>query len=163
MNHTGVKANTYAQYQRWGSYVNPWRAILSWLPNWLFWFAAFYLIGGPALAVSLFGAAVFWAVGIRTFNYEGHAKGKEKQREGVDYNGNDRSINQLWPGYVAGEWHSNHHLYPKSARSGFKPLQLDLAWCYIKTLHRLSAVTQYRDAKKQFYRHYDLPYLQNKA
>jgi hypothetical protein len=41
------------------------------------WFAAFYLIGGPALAVSLFGAAGFWAIGVRMFNYEGHAKGKK--------------------------------------------------------------------------------------
>ncbi|TSJ36385.1 acyl-CoA desaturase [Mucilaginibacter corticis] len=163
MKHTGVKANTYQQYQRWGSYVNPWRALLSWLLNWSFWFTAFYLIGGTALAVSLFGAAGFWAVGVRTFNYEGHAKGKEKQRPGVDYNHGDRSINQLWPGYVAGEWHNNHHLYPKSARSGFKPHQLDLAWCYIKTMYWLGAISAYRDSKKDFYRDYHQPYRQNRS
>ena len=84
-------------------------------------------MGGHALACSLFGAAGFWAIGVRTFNYEGHGKGEDKQREGIDYNQKDNSVNQLWPGIVAGEWHNNHHLFPKSARSGFKPQQIDLA------------------------------------
>jgi stearoyl-CoA desaturase (delta-9 desaturase) len=162
MKHTGVKANTYAQYQSRGSYVNPGRAVLAWVLNWSFWFLVFYLIGGPALAVSLFGAAGFWAVGVRTFNYDGHAKGKDKQREGADYNQNDKSINQLWPGIVAGEWHNNHHLFPKSARSGFKPHQIDFAWYYIKLMSWLGAVSHYKDAKKQFYERYYKPYLAGK-
>src|SRR5665213_961273 len=163
MQHTGVKANTYRQYQRWGSYVNPGRAVMSWLLNWSFWYLVFYLIGGHALAFSLFGAAGFWAVGVRTFNYEGHAKGKDKQREGTDYSQKDKSINQAWPGIVAGEWHNNHHLFPKSARSGFKPSQIDLAWYYIKFLSLLGAVSHYRDCKKQFYEQYHRPFLENKT
>ncbi len=161
MQHTGVKANTFLQYQRWGSYVNPGRAILSWILNWSFWYLVFYLIGGNALACSLFGAAGFWAVGVRTFNYDGHGKGKDKQRDGVDYNRKDNSINQLWPGIVAGEWHNNHHLYPKSARSGFKPHQVDLAWYYIKLMSMVGAVSQYKDNKKQFYKNYYLPSLRD--
>jgi hypothetical protein len=106
---------------------------------------------------------VFWAVGVRTFNYEGHAKGKDKQREGTDYNHNDRSINQLWPGFVAGEWHNNHHLFPKSARSGFKPHQVDLAWYYIKFMNWLGAVNHYKDNKQQFYERYYLPGRLEKA
>src|SRR5476651_1582638 len=154
MQHTGVKANTYLQYHRWGSYVNPWRAVLAWALNWSFWYLVFYLASGHALACSLFGAAGFWAVGVRTFNYEGHAKGKDKQREGTDYNQKDKSINQLWPGFVAGEWHNNHHLYPKSARSGFKAHQVDTAWYYIKFMSMLGAVSSYRDSKKQFFQEY---------
>jgi len=158
MAHTGIKANTYTQYLHWGSYVNPYRALFSWIINWSFWYFTFYLLGGHMLAVSLFGAAGFWAVGVRTFNYDGHAKGQDKQREGTDYNKNDKSINQLWPGLVAGEWHNNHHLYPKSARSGFKPYQIDLAWYYIKTMHWLGAVAEYKDNKKQFYERHYHPY-----
>lgn len=163
MRHTGVKANTYQQYLRWGSYVNPGRAVLSWALNWGFWFGVFYLAGGIALACTLFGAAGFWAIGVRTFNYEGHAKGKDKQREGIDHNLNDKSINQVWPGLVAGEWHNNHHLFPKSARSGFKPHQVDMAWYYIKMMNILGAVSTYKDSKKQFYKQYYLPYLASKA
>jgi fatty-acid desaturase len=163
MRHTGIKANTYAQYLKWGSYVNPSRAVLSWVLNWAFWYTAFYLLGGHALACTLFGAAGFWAVGVRTFNYEGHAKGEDKQQEGVDYSFKDKSINQIWPGLVAGEWHNNHHLFPKSARSGYQPHQIDMAFYYIKLMSMLGAVSSYTDSKKQFYQQYHLPYLAKKG
>ena len=150
MAHTGVRPNNYRQYQRWGSYCHPGRTVLSWVLNWSFWYLAFYLIGGHALACTLFGAAGFWAVGVRTFNFDGHGKGKDKQRDGIDYNRSDKSINQIWPGFVAGEWHNNHHLYPKSARSGFKAYQVDTAWYYIKFMSLIGAVSSYKDSKKEF-------------
>lgn len=162
MCHTGVKANNYEQYKRWGSYVNPGRAVLSWILNWSFWYLVFFLLGGNALACTLFGAAGFWAVGVRTFNFEGHGKGSGHQREGVDFNHKDKSVNQIWPGFVAGEWHNNHHLFPKSARSGFKPMQLDLAWQYIRLMNRLGAITSYKDNKKQFHELYYQPELERK-
>lgn len=160
MKHTGVKANTYRQYLKWGSYVNPSAALQAWVLNWSIWYLTFYLIGGHALACCLFGAAGFWAVGVRTFNYEGHGKGKNVQVAGVDFNTNDNSVNQVWPGIVAGEWHNNHHLYPKSARSGFKPYQVDLAWYFIKFLYLIGAVKAYKDSKNDFLKRYHLPYLQ---
>ncbi|PJJ85007.1 fatty acid desaturase [Mucilaginibacter auburnensis] len=154
MAHTGVKGNTYRQYQYWGSYARPLATLATWVLNWSFWYGIFYLAGGHALACSLFAAAGVWAVGVRTFNYDGHGHGKDRQRDGIDYNRADRSINQLWPGLVAGEWHNNHHLYPKSARSGFKAYQLDMAWIYIRLLHRVGAVSQYRDDKQSFVNKY---------
>ena len=152
MKHVGVTPNTYTQYKKWGTIANPYRTIAGIILNWGFWFGAFYLLGGIGFVCAMFGAAGFWAVGVRTFNYEGHGKGHDQQREGIDYNHDDLSINQIWPGYVAGEWHNNHHLYPRSARSGFKPYQLDLAYCYIKFLSLIGAVSSYRDSKKDFYR-----------
>jgi stearoyl-CoA desaturase (delta-9 desaturase) len=150
MKHTGQFSNSYSGYQKWGSLANPWRTIVAVAVNWLFWGAVFYLIGGPGLLCALFGAAGVWAIGVRTFNYEGHGKGKDKRRDNMDFNRKDMSVNQLWPGIVAGEWHNNHHLYPKSARSGFLSWQVDLAWYYIKFLHTIGAVTEYTDNKKQF-------------
>jgi fatty-acid desaturase len=151
MKHTGVSVNTYAQYQKWGTLANPLKTILSVILSWGLWFTAFYLIGGIGLACAIFGAAGFWAVGVRTFNYEGHGKGKDMRRDGVDFNRDDMSINQVWPGIVAGEWHNNHHMYPNSARSGFKPWQVDSAWYYIKFMSMIGAVSSYRDSKAQFY------------
>ncbi len=115
-----------------------------------------------ALVCALLSGAFIWAVGVRTFNYEGHGKGEDKRQDGVDHNRKDMSINQVWPGYVAGEWHNNHHLYPRSARSGFLPYQLDLAWCYIKLMHSFGAVTGYQDNKKDFYKDYHRPYIDKK-
>jgi stearoyl-CoA desaturase (delta-9 desaturase) len=162
MEHTGVKPNTYAQYKQWGSIAKPFRTVAGWLINWLFWGLVFYLLGGPALVFALFGAAGFWAIGVRTFNYEGHGKGKDKRRDGTDFNRKDLSINQIWPGYVAGEWHNNHHLFPSSARSGFLNYQVDLAWYYIKFMSRVGAVASYHDSKKLFLAKYRKPYVENR-
>lgn len=163
MDRTGTRPNTYAQYRKWGSVSNPGWAVAGWLANWLFWGITFFLIGGPALMFTLFGAAGFWAVGVRTFNYEGHGKGKDKHIDGKDFNRKDLSINQVWPGYVAGEWHNNHHLYPSSARSGFLNYQLDLAWCYIRFMNIIGAVSSYHDSKKMFLAEYRQPYLEEKG
>ncbi|MBE7173617.1 MAG: fatty acid desaturase [Williamsia sp.] len=162
LQHTGVPANTYQEYLKWGSIASPWKTALSTVLNWVFWYGVFYLLGGPVLAAAMFTAAFIWALGVRTFNYEGHGKGKDKRKEGTDYNENDMSINQLWPGIVAGEWHNNHHLYPVSARSGFLRHQVDLAWYYIKLLSLIGGVSSYHDSKKQFIQQYRKPFLEKK-
>ena len=162
MKHTGIKANSYAEYLRWGSVANPFVTVMQLVLNWAFWFTVFYLIGGIGLSCAIFGSAFVWAVGVRTFNYEGHGKGQDKRTDGIDFNRDDMSINQLWPGIVAGEWHNNHHMYPKSARTGFKAHQVDFAWYYIKTMHTLGAVTHYRDSKEEFLKNHHEPYVNQK-
>lgn len=160
--HTGIHLNSYKQYQKWGSIAHPLRTALLWIGNWSFWYGAFYLMGGHALACALFSGAAIWVVGVRTFNYSGHGKGEHKHRDGLDFNDGDMSVNQYRPGLLAGEWHNNHHLYPASARSGFLPYQLDFAWCYIYLLYKIGGVTSYHDSKKQFYEQYYIPYQKSK-
>ena len=48
---------------------------------------------------------------------------------------------QLWPGFVAGEWHNNHHLFPNGARAGFLGYQMDLPWLLIRSTSAASAST----------------------
>ena len=55
---------------------------------------------------------------------------------------------------LSGEWHNNHHLFPGSARAGFLPYQLDLAWIYIYSLFKLGMVSSYKDSKKEFMSRY---------
>ena len=157
--HTGMYVNTYEQYKKWGSLCNPLNMISHFALNWIVWAAIFYFIGGWALVAATFGASFFWAYGVRTFNFDGHGAGKDKRQEGIDFFRADHSINQKWPGLVTGEWHNNHHLYPNGARAGFLPYQIDYAWWYIKALHTLGFVTNYRDFTADFFKtHYD-PYL----
>jgi sn-1 stearoyl-lipid 9-desaturase len=164
MKHTGVSGNTYEQYLHWGTYTNPWAALVLWLLNWSFWGIVFYLIGGIAMVFCLWATAGIWLGLVRIFNHAGHSFGVNfKQREGSEFYSKDRSINQIRYGIVAGEWHNNHHLFPTSARSGFKPGQIDMAWYYIKFLSRIGAVSSYKDSKKQFYEKYYIPYLKSKA
>lgn len=72
MKHTGVRLNSYKQYQQWGSVASPVYMLGVWLLNWSFWYAVFFFIGGHALATALFTAALLWFVLIRAFNYTGH-------------------------------------------------------------------------------------------
>ena len=63
---------------------------------------------------------------------------------------------------MAGEWHNNHHLYARSARSGYKPWQIDFPYYYVRLLHMVGGVKSYRDSKEHFYRDHYLPYLDRK-
>lgn len=154
MQHTGVSLNSYEKYKKWGSLATPFYTVSVWLLNWAFWYTAFYLIGGHALACTLFSSALTWFIGVRAFNYTGHGGGEEKHVDGVDFDRRNLSINQMRPGLFAGEWHNNHHLYPASARAGFLPHQLDLPWIYIYSLSKLGAVSWYHDSKKEFLKKY---------
>jgi sn-1 stearoyl-lipid 9-desaturase len=159
LRHTGLRINSYASYQKWGSVCHPVSTIAHYALNWAFWYGAFYLLGGHALALAMFGSAHVWAMGVRTFNFAGHGSGKDARVEGIDFNTEDLSINQIWPGYVAGEWHSNHHLYPGSARCGFLRYQVDFAWYFVWTWSQLGAIASYRDFKSDFMRDHWQPYL----
>ena len=154
--HTGMWINSYPKYLKWGSVVSPLYAVGLWILNWSFWYGMFFLIGGHGLACALFTGAMFWYVLVRAFNYTGHGGGKVKHVEGVDFDTSNLSINQNRPGFLSGEWHNNHHLYPESARAGFLPYQLDLAWIYIYCLFRLGAVSRYTDSKEQFLKRFGL-------
>ena len=151
-----MQLNSYKQYQKWGSVTSPVYSVGIWILNWSFWYLVFFLIGGHALACALFTAAILWFVLIRAFNYTGHGGGHAKHKDGVDFDRRNLSINQTRPGLLAGEWHNNHHLYPGSARAGFLPSQIDLAWIYVYVLYKLKMVSSYKDSKKEFLKKYIL-------
>jgi fatty-acid desaturase len=159
IDHTGVTPNTYAQYQTWGSICHPARLYAHFLLNWAFWYGAFFLIGGHALACAIFGMSALWAIGIRDFNYDAHGCGKDKRREGIDFNKRDLSINQFFAGTVSGEWHNNHHLYPAGVRSGFLWWQLDTAYILIRTVKFFGGVSSSRDFKERFLEEHHRPHV----
>jgi fatty-acid desaturase len=163
VNHTGVVANTYEQYTRWGSICHPARLYLHFALNWAFWYGVFYLLGGHGLACAIFGMSALWAIGIRDFNYDAHGRGRDRRRAGCDFNNRDLSINQFFAGTVSGEWHNNHHLYPSGVRSGFLWWQLDTAWWLIRAVALLGGVSSYRDYKARFLEKYYLPYQRQRA
>jgi len=158
VSHTGVVPNSYEQYQKWGTIAHPLRTQLHYALNWAFWYGAFYLMGGHALACAIFGMSAIWAMGIRDFNYDAHGCGKDKRKKGVDFNQRDLSINQLFAGTVSGEWHNNHHLYPGGIRSGFLWWQLDTAYLLIRFIALLGGVASSRDDKARFLEDHYRPY-----
>lgn len=159
LKHTGMRLNSYAEYQRWGSVADPGRLILHYLLNWAFWYGAFYLLGGHALATALFGWAAVWAIGIRAHNYDLHAGGQDKRRDGVEFDRSSLAVNRFWPGLVAGEWHNNHHLFPTSVRAGFLPWQPDVSFAFIWFYRLIGGVSSWRNAHDRFYERHYAPYL----
>jgi stearoyl-CoA desaturase (delta-9 desaturase) len=160
--HTGVIPNTYAQYQKWGSICHPARLYAHFALNWAFWYAAFYAMGGHALACAIFGMSAVWAIGIRDFNYDAHGCGKDKRVEGNDFNRKDISINQFFAGTVSGEWHNNHHMFPGGVRSGFLWWQLDTAYGLILLTKLFGGISSMRDYKSRFIERYVIPYREAK-
>lgn len=154
LKNSGVQINNYDQYKKWGSVSSPSYIIGLWLLNWACWYGIFFLIGGHGVATACFTGAMFWFVLVRAFNYTGHGKGKVMHKDGIDYDRSNLSINQNRPGLFAGEWHNNHHLYPGSARAGFLPYQIDLAWIYIYCFFKIGAVKSYHDSKNDFMKKY---------
>lgn len=127
--------------------------------NWAFWYAAFYFIGGHGLAVTIFAWSTLWAMGIRDFNYDSHGCGKDKRKDGIDFNRRDLSINQFFAGTVSGEWHNNHHLYPAGVRSGFLWWQLDTAYILICIVRLFGGIKSQRDFKELFLEQHYRPWL----
>ncbi len=89
---TGVHANDYGGYQRWGTISSPLPTLLQFAGNWAFWCAALWLIGGHALALAFFGMSAVWAVGVRTFNFDGHGRRRDRRRAGIDFGRTDLSV-----------------------------------------------------------------------
>lgn len=151
MTTSGIRFNTYKQYKRWGTIVHPLYLFMQYAVNWSAWFAITYLIGGPVFTMAVFGSAGFWALIFRPFGYGAHGGGRDLRKDGIDFNRADLSVNKRYTGILTGEWHNNHHLYPRSARTGFMPGQFDLPWEFTRFLHAIGVVTSYRDDKAEFY------------
>ncbi len=157
--HTGMRINSFEQYEKWGSITTPARLMAHYVLNWAFWYGVFYLVGGHALATALFGWSAVWAIGIRAHNYDLHAGGKDKRRDGVDFDRGSFAINQIWPGFVAGEWHNNHHLFPTSVRAGFLPWQPDISFAFIRFYKLIGGVKSWRNFHDKFHERHYAPYL----
>lgn len=161
MAHTGIKLNSFEQYQKWGSLAHPVRTILHYTLNWAFWFGTFYLLGGLALATCLFMMSFLFGVFVRNFNYKAHGSGKDKRKVGRDFN-KDFAVNIPLAGFTAGEWHSNHHLYPTSARNGFLWWQLDFTYYFIWFFEKIGIITNKKNYTKDFIKTYYLPYIEKR-
>jgi len=63
----------------------------------------------------------------------------------------DGSVNIWWVALLtAGEgWHNNHHAFPGSARSGFRPFEIDLSWLMICLMKLIGMISWVHDVPPQ--------------
>jgi len=151
LGHIGFKANSHTQFQATGAIENVVHYGLRVLFAQMFWIMIFVCLGSasliPAWYASIFAASFL----IRDFNWHGHGGlFQRKKKPGWEFDTNSHALNQRFYGFLASEWHDNHHRYPGSANNGFLPGQLDFAFLLIRLLRRMGVVSSYTDDLPQF-------------
>ena len=151
--HTGVPFASLRSFRRWRS--------VEWIPHylarWTFatlaWASLAYLVGGVPFLTAWFAAVFTYTFLMRDFNYRGHSRPDEPGHvDGWDFDRRSQALNQRFYGYVAGEWHNNHHSFSASANCAFQAGQLDLPFVMIKAMHKMRIVERFNDQQPQFER-----------
>ncbi len=136
LDHIGFVQNSYEQYQRTGSVENVWHYALRVVFVNLFWSAIAYAVAGWTAVLAWQSSQFLYAFVVRDFNYRGHGGFFGTKPEGMP-------LNQIIYGLIAGEWHENHHLFPRLARSGLAWWQLDLPYWVIRAMSICGIVVRY--------------------
>jgi fatty-acid desaturase len=135
LGHIGFVNHSHAQYQRTGSVENLWHYLARVLFAALFWGALAWAAAGW-WGVGAWWAGVFlFTFVVRDFNYRGHSSLTGNEEHG-------RPVNQFIFGVFAGEWHENHHNYPRLARSGLAWWQIDTPYWIIVAMKWCGLVSQ---------------------
>jgi fatty-acid desaturase len=115
-------------------------------------FAGFaYAVGGLRYVLVAYGALFVFTFLLRDFPWRGHGGNfRATKIPGWEFDGRSRSLNTRFYGYLAGEWHDNHHRLPTSATSAFLPGQIDVAFEFVRLLRAIGVVSWYSDQRALF-------------
>jgi stearoyl-CoA desaturase (delta-9 desaturase) len=135
LSHIGFVPNSFEQYRRTGSVENLWHYFAHVIFAHIFWGALAWLAAGWWGVWAWVSGNFLFTFVVRDFNYRGHSAltGTKKQGE---------PVNQFIYGLIAGEWHENHHNYPRLARSGLKWWQVDAPYWTILAMKSCGMVSQ---------------------
>jgi len=110
-----------------------------------------FAFGGITYVVAWFTSLFIATSLIRDFNWRAHGgNSRHTKKPGWEFDHRSYALNQRFYGYIASEWHDNHHKYPTSANNGFLPGQIDIAFHVIKTLRNFGVVQSYVDSFPRF-------------
>ena len=138
LEHIGFVKNSYEQFQKTGSVENIWHYGARVLSANVAWSALmFALAGWQGVLAWISGVFLFTCV-LRDFNFRGHASLFGTNKHGTP-------VNQVIYGIIAGEWHENHHQFPRLARSGLAWWQIDLPYLIIRGMKWCGVITQYNE------------------
>ena len=151
--HIGAPFASLQSFRRWRSVEWIPHYLARWMFATLFWSSLAYGAGGLPVVVAWFGAVFTFTLLMRDFNYRGHSRRDQPRHvDGWDFDRRSLALNQKFYGYVAGEWHNNHHSFRASANCAFHRGQFDLAFVIIKAMHKLGIVERFNDHRQQFER-----------
>lgn len=151
INHIGLRVNGYQQFLGTGSIENVTHYLFRAVFATLLWTSAVFALGGMTYVLAWCSSLFIIASLIRDFNWRGHGgNSRHTKKPGWEFDDRSYALNQRFYGYIASEWHDNHHKYPTSANNGFLPGQIDIAFHVIKTLRRIGIVQSYIDSLPRF-------------
>jgi fatty-acid desaturase len=135
LGHIGLVTNNHEQYHRTGSAEKVWCYLARVIVAHLFWCGLAWAVAGWWGVWAWISGVFLFTFLVRDFNYRGHSAliGTSKHGE---------PVNQLFYGVIAGEWHDNHHQYPRLARSGLLWWQMDAPYWIIYAMKVCGIVTQ---------------------
>jgi stearoyl-CoA desaturase (delta-9 desaturase) len=136
LSHVGLITNNHEQYRRTGSVEKVWSYLARVMVAHFFWCGLAWAVAGWWGVWAWISGGFLFTFVVRDFNYRGHSAmaGTGKQGE---------PVNQFIYGLIAGEWHENHHQYPRLARSGLRWWQVDVPYWIICAMKACGTVTQY--------------------
>ncbi len=148
--HIGFKMNTYEQFKKTGCVENVYYYLCRITFAQLLWGLFSFLIGGFRFLIAWYSALFIITFLIRDFNWRGHGGNyRRNKKPGWEFD-KTSALNQHFYGYLASEWHDNHHRYPMSVNTGFLPGQIDIAFWLIWSLAKLNVVHYHFNAAVNF-------------
>jgi sn-1 stearoyl-lipid 9-desaturase len=149
--HIGLHTSSYTSFRRTGSVESLTFYLARVLLSQSFWVVTIFAVGGLGFVLAWFAAIFVITMLIRDFNWRGHGGNfRQGKKKGWEFDEGSYALNQHFYGYLASEWHDNHHKYPVSANNGFLPGQIDIAFQIINLMRRLGIVKSYMDARPIF-------------
>lgn len=151
LKHIGFPINSYDDFQRTGSVEQVWHYIARTIFAQCLWMAVCYRLGGWHYVRVWYAALFVVTFFMREFPWRGHGGNfRTAKIAGWEFDDRSRSLNTSVFGYLAGEWHDNHHLLPASANTAFLPGQMDVPFQIVRLGRRLGIVRSFFDASETF-------------
>jgi len=136
LEHIGFPLGSYEQFQRLGSVEPIWHWLARMAMANLLWAWLGFAVAGWRGVLTWLAGVFLYSFLVRDFNYRGHGGYLGGHVPGLP-------LNQVFYGVIAGEWHENHHAYPRSAKAGLAWWQIDIPFLLIKGLCLCGAVARY--------------------
>lgn len=148
--HIGFKMNTYPQYIKSASVENLPYFVARTITAQAFWSTFIFTLGGVPYLASWYASIFAFSFLFRDFGWRAHGGVRKKKIQGWEFDKHSLALNQRFYGYLASEWHDNHHVFPKSANYGFLPSQFQLSFQIIRGLKKIGVIRSYTDSKLKF-------------
>lgn len=151
--HVGMPFASYESFRRWGCVELVPHYLARWACASLLWIAVWYALGGVPFVMAWFAVQFCWHAAVRDFNFHGHGTTeKPGQVDGWDLDRSTLARNLRFYGFLAGEWHNNHHAFRASANTAFLPGQVDVPFQIIRLMRACGLVVRYHDHRSEFLR-----------